>query len=94
MLPTRVEATAERCAIVAGAIEIPLESLHDSVQIDKEVRGGVPVIRGTRVPLSLVFAEVRDSTFVDWLAKQLELERDVLHKLFDGLSIAFDKRPA
>ena len=71
-------------------VEVGLGKLQACVDVDKEVRGGVPVIKDTRIPVSLVLAEVRDSDFLSRLARQFKLEPELLQDLFDQLASAFD----
>ena len=45
---------------VAARVRYASLLLSESVEINRKVRGGVPVIRGTRIPLSRVLMELAD----------------------------------
>ena len=45
------------------------------MEADPDMRGGVPVIKDTRLPVALVLADIRDSKYL-LLARRLDLEED------------------
>ena len=65
--------------------------LEDSVEIDSAVRGGVPVIRGTRIGIGRIFAEIADDKPLSEIADSLDLDVDVLKKVIEGISIHLDR---
>lgn len=65
---------------VWAALEAFVETCID---IDKEVRGGVPVLKGTRIPVALLLAEVRDSDFLNRFARRFEIDAKLLQTFFD-----------
>ncbi len=65
--------------------------LRDSVTIDAEIRGGVPVLKGTRVPVAQVLAEIADNATVSEIADDLDLEQEVIVKLLEGMAIHLDR---
>ena len=46
-----------------------MESLHfeDVITIDSDILGGIPVFRGTRVPVSILFEYLQESTIQEFL---------------------------
>lgn len=64
--------------------------LRDSVTIDAEIRGGVPVLKGTRVPVAQVLAEIADNATISEIADDLDLEQEVIVKLLEGMAIHLD----
>jgi uncharacterized protein (DUF433 family) len=50
-----------------GRISIPIK---DPVTVDKSVLGGIPVIRGTRIPASLVFELLNRGYTTDLISKE------------------------
>lgn len=65
--------------------------LKDSVGISHRVRSGVPVLRGTRMPLSRILAEISRSSFIDDFGKHWDLDVQHLRGFLDGLSIQLDR---
>jgi uncharacterized protein (DUF433 family) len=65
--------------------------LHDSVETDPEIRGGVPVIKGTRIPVSQILAEVAEDEKISAIADDFNLDVNTLMKLFEGMAIHLDR---
>ena len=72
--------------ILADRLKSAIATLNAYVDVDPEIRGGVPVIRDTRIPLGLIFAEVRDSDYLKELADEFDLDHSELKNIFDGLA--------
>ena len=47
--------------------------MHDRIEINPRIRNGEPVIKGTRVPVARLVAELADGTSVDEIATQYEV---------------------
>lgn len=65
--------------------------LNGAVEINPSIRGGVPVFRGTRIPIAQMIAEVADGRGIAELADAFDLDVEQLKSLFDGLAITFDR---
>jgi uncharacterized protein (DUF433 family) len=65
--------------------------LQDSVEVNAAKRGGVPVFKGTRVPVALVLAELANNTPMSEIAEDLELSEDLIRSFLQGLAIHFDR---
>jgi uncharacterized protein (DUF433 family) len=65
--------------------------LRDSVEIDPEIRGGVPVLKGTRITVSQILAEVAEDSKLSEIADDFNLDFNNLVKLFEGMSIHLDR---
>jgi len=63
----------------------------DCVEADPMVRGGVPVIRGTRVPVSLLFANIASDMTVTEVADDLDLDVGKVRAIVKCIAIAFDR---
>ncbi len=61
------------------------------VAVSPDVRGGVPVLRGTRMPLSRVFAELADGFSIVEIAADFELDPSQLETLLGSLSMFLDQ---
>ncbi len=65
--------------------------MGDAVHIAADIRAGVPVLRGTRLPLSRILAEIADSEFIEQFAERWEIDALPLRDFLDGLSIQLDR---
>ena len=64
----------------------------EAVDIDPGIRSGRPVLKGTRVTIAQILAELADEGSIDSLAEDMDLDKDMLKKLLDGLAAAFDQQ--
>lgn len=65
--------------------------LNDSVSVDRDIVGGMPVLSGSRFSIAQVFAEIADGDSLDTLSDRMDLDIDSLKKLFEGMSIQLDR---
>lgn len=64
--------------------------LKDSIEVDPQKRGGVPVLRGTRFTVAQVLAEIAEGRSVAELAEDFDLDPALLKKFLEGLAQSFD----
>jgi uncharacterized protein (DUF433 family) len=67
--------------------------LEDCVDVSPNRRGGVPCLKGTRVTVAQILAQLAEGDSVDDLVDDMEIDRDTLVTLLNGLSLILD-RPA
>jgi uncharacterized protein (DUF433 family) len=67
------------------------EALQNSVEIDPNRRGGVPVLKGTRFTVGQTLAELADSAGVPEVAKRFDLDEEVVREFLYGLALLADK---
>jgi uncharacterized protein (DUF433 family) len=65
--------------------------LHDSIEINAGKRGGVPVFKGTRVPIALVLAELANNANMAEIAEDLDLSEELVRGFLEGMAIHFDR---
>ena len=65
--------------------------LCDSVEIDPDIRSGIPVLRGTRVPLSQALAEIADGSSIVEIADDLEIDERTIRGFIEGFSVWMDR---
>jgi len=65
--------------------------LRDSIDIDLEKRGGVPVVHGTRVPVATILAELAEDATLGEIADALDLDANVLRTMIQGIAIHLDR---
>jgi uncharacterized protein (DUF433 family) len=66
-------------------------TLKDRVEIDAARQQGVPVLRGTRLKVSQLLAELAESPGIDEVADDLELDSDAVRDVLHCLSISLDR---
>jgi uncharacterized protein (DUF433 family) len=60
--------------------------LRNCIDIDPDVRGGVPVIKDTRIPVSRILAELADGLSIEEVADDFEIDPELLKNLLDGMA--------
>ena len=65
--------------------------LSGSVTVDPQVRGGVAVLKGTRMPLSQILAEVSDDRSLSDIAEDKELDLGLLKAFFGAMATYLDR---
>ena len=60
------------------------------VSADPKIRSGVPVVLGTRVPVSMILANVADDMKLSEIADDLNIDFDKLRAFIHCIAIAFD----
>lgn len=68
-----------------------VEMLRATVNIDKDIRGGIPVLQGTRFPVSQLIAELADTSAPDEIADNFDLNADQIRAFLDGFALLLDK---
>jgi uncharacterized protein (DUF433 family) len=76
---------------VADRIREAAAMLRDSVEINARKRGGVPVFKGTRVPIALILAELANDAKLSEIAEDLGLSEDLIRGFLEGMAIHFDR---
>jgi uncharacterized protein (DUF433 family) len=76
---------------LAERLSVAIKLLDDSVEIDPDVRGGIPVVRGTRVAVARIFAEIADGQRLSEIAESLDIDVGILGNIIEGLSIHLDR---
>ncbi len=79
--------------IMVSRLDTARTAFFEVVEVNPLVRGGVPVIRGTRIPLATVVACVSSDMKLSDIAEDFDLDMDTLRKVFESLATVFD-RPA
>ncbi|MGH7140562.1 MAG: DUF433 domain-containing protein, partial [Pirellulales bacterium] len=76
---------------MAGRLSVAMRLLGNSVEIDPDVHSGLPVVRGTRVAVSRIFAEIADDYRLSEIADNFEIDHELLKNLVEGVSIRLDQ---
>ena len=56
------------------------------IEINPDIRSGVPVLRGTRIPVSQIFMEIADNRTINDIAEDLEIDETFLTNFIKSLS--------
>ena len=76
---------------MAERLATAIQLLNDSIEIDADVLSGVPVVRGTRISVARVLAEVADNPTLSAIADNLEIDVQSLKNIIEGISICLDR---
>jgi uncharacterized protein (DUF433 family) len=68
------------------------DKLGEAVEINPRRRGGVPVLKGTRFTVAQTLAELADTSGVDEVARNYDLDANVIRKMLEGLSLVLMRR--
>jgi uncharacterized protein (DUF433 family) len=66
------------------------QGLSSLVTLDPGIRGGVPVLRGTRFPLARLLAEIADGRSLNEIAEDHELPLDAVTELLSALASSLE----
>lgn len=86
---TPVALTAEEW--LADRLRLAARMLTDCVEANPRKRSGIPVIKGSRVTLAQVLAELADDHRVSELSDDFEIDVELLRKFLEGLAIYLDQ---
>ncbi len=84
-------ATSSNGEVLAERLLIAVQLLNDSIEIDPDVISGVPVVRGTRISVARVLAEIADNASLSEIADNLQIDFQSLKNIIEGLSIRLDR---
>jgi uncharacterized protein (DUF433 family) len=77
--------------VLAFRIFTSMQMMHESVEIDPTKRGGVPVIRGTRFPVSRFLADLAEHGAVKEIADDYDISVIPMKEFLVSLSIQLDR---
>ena len=90
-LPVRNRERLRHETWIAERLRYAATVLRDSIDIDPEKRGSVPVVRGTRVAVATILAELAEDATLSGIADDLDLDFTVLRKILQGIAIHLDR---
>ncbi|HDN25731.1 MAG TPA: DUF433 domain-containing protein [Thioploca sp.] len=61
------------------------------VEIQNEIRGGVPVLKGTRIPVAKILAELTEDMTLTDIAKDYNINVQQVRMFIEGLAILLDR---
>ena len=67
------------------------EALQNTVDIDPDRRGGIPVLKGTRFTVGQTLAELAESAGVPEVADRFDLDEDTIRELLFGLALLVER---
>ncbi|RIK82562.1 MAG: hypothetical protein DCC68_06005 [Planctomycetota bacterium] len=85
------EDTFSRKAWIRETLQTAVARLADAVTVNHDICGGVPVVRGTRMPVSTVLAELADDLCLSDISDDFDIEKEKLVSLLGALSLAFNR---
>jgi uncharacterized protein (DUF433 family) len=76
---------------VAERLRFAVRMLRETIEVNPQKRGGVPVLSGTRVPVAQILAEIADDASVSEIAAELDLDAECIRKLLEGIASYLDR---
>jgi uncharacterized protein (DUF433 family) len=76
---------------LAERIRHATSTLRQVVNIDPDVRGGVPVLRGTRFTLAQLLAELAEGRSVSEIADAFRLNKEQIQQVLESLATYLDR---
>jgi uncharacterized protein (DUF433 family) len=67
------------------------QELSDCVEFNPNKLGGAPVLKGTRISVSQVLAELGDGQSAEEVAADFDLDVRLVKKLVQGLAVCLDR---
>jgi uncharacterized protein (DUF433 family) len=65
--------------------------MHESIEINKNKRGGVPVLKGTRIPVAQIIAELANNSSLSEIADDLDLDEDSIRCFLQEMANHLDR---
>lgn len=72
---------------VAECVANGYQTLTTTLTIDPDIRGGVPVLKGTRFTAAQALAELAETSGVTEFADEFDVDADVVRDMLMGLSL-------
>lgn len=67
------------------------QGVPPAIDIDPETRSGVPVLKGTRFPVSHLLAEIANDRRIGEIANDWDLDIGLIKEFIQGLAISLDR---
>ncbi len=94
-MPTDVDAALDRPDAeerkLSERLAFAVRLVGDALEINPQIRSGVPVLRGTRFPASQVLAELAAGRSLAQIVEEWDLDENVVRSFLEGLSIQIDR---
>src|SRR4051794_31840617 len=65
--------------------------MDECVELNPDKLGGVPVLKGTRISVAQILAEIGEGQSIQAVADDFELDPELVKKLVTGLAIGLDR---
>ena len=89
--PELIDMHTQREEWIAVRLWVSDVVLQDCIVVNSSIRGGIPVVAGTRMTVSQVLGEVADGRSLFEVSEAFDLDLELLQKLFEGMAIKFDR---
>lgn len=76
---------------VAERMRYAALTLRNLVEVDPDKRGGVPVLKGTRMTVAQLIAELAEDRSVSQIAAAYRLDKEQIKEVLESLSIYMDR---
>ncbi len=76
---------------MTNRLRLSAQQLREVVTIDPDIRGGVPVLSGTRISIAQIFIEISEGESIVEMSNEYGIGISVLKALFEGMATHFDQ---
>jgi uncharacterized protein (DUF433 family) len=85
------DGTLEREERLAKRLQHAIQQLHGCVEVSLAIRGGIPVVKGTRFTVAQVLAELAEGRSIVEVADDFDLDLACLKNLLHSFAICLDR---
>lgn len=75
---------------VTERMRCAVPTLQELVEVDPDKRGGVPVLKGTRITVAQLIAELAEDRTMSQIATAFRLDKEQIRRVLEGLSVYLD----
>lgn len=72
-------------------LNMALEIILNHVDINSSIRGGIPVVKGTKISISQIISELGDDNKISEIAEDFDLVKDDLMEIINAIATYLDR---
>ena len=76
---------------LADRTRFAARELGDCVEMNPDKLGGVPVLKGSRISVAQILAEIGEGQSVEGVAADFDLDVELVKRLVSGLAVCLDR---
>jgi uncharacterized protein (DUF433 family) len=85
------DANPERAQLFADQLRQAMIQLHETIEVDPQMRTGKPVIRGTRLTVAQILAELAEGATLSEIAEDFDVDLEPLRKALEAMALYLDE---